>query len=667
MQVQTERIYEFGPFRLDRYEGVLLKDNRPVPLTPKVFDMLLLLIEKRGHLVPKEEIMSRLWPESFVEEVNVNRNISTLRRALGESPSEPIYIETLPKRGYRFVANVVVVKADEATLILERRTSAEFITEEEEEITDGGKPYVDETFEPATLTARPAARAGLIPKLRRHARLLSAVVMFALIAVVIFWWVNGQRGRAVTTARVKSVAVLPLRSFAQSTDDRALSLGFADALITSLGKFNQVRVISINAVSRYVDLQREPWDVGKELGVDSVFDGTMQKANGKFRVTLRLIRTSDGSQIWSASFDENEGEVFHLEDAMAAQAAKALAFNLRPQDSKRPTESRDAYQAYLRGRFFFDKRTDEEFDKAAAEFERAIALDPNYALPYTGLADVYALKANSMSGEARDALYEKSRATATRALELDETLAEAHTSLGWVKRLHDWDWTGSEREFRRALELNPNEVNAHQWYALLLATLGRLDEALSEIERARDLAPLSKIVLQNYFSVRRFRRELEGLPALAEQIASLDNSQPANANALSIAYTRTGNYAKAIEIGEAYQASLGGKIGSCYVAANQAVAYARMGQGARSREMLEYLERQAKDDSENEYRLAMAYAELDRAEDAINHLQRCFIAHDDRLVWLRVETCFDSLRSDARFHELLHKMKLDSSSNVVTN
>jgi tetratricopeptide (TPR) repeat protein len=384
----------------------------------------------------------------------------------------------------------------------------------------------------------------------------------------------------------------------------------------------------------------------------------MQKANGKLRVTLRMLLTRDGKQIWSASFDENESEIFHLQDAMATQAAKALAFNLQPQDAKRHTENRDAYQAYLRGRFFFDRRTPNDYKKAVAEFARAIALDPNYALPYTGLADIYAMQANDENGEEREALYEKSRTTATRALELDEGLAEAHTSLGWVKRLHDWDWTGSEREFKRALELNPNDVNAHQWYALLLATLGRLDEALSEIEQARDLAPLSKIVLRNYSSIRQFRREFERLPALAEQIVSLDDSQPANAIALSIAYTRTGNYAKTIEIGEAYQASLGGIIGSSYIASIRAVAYARMGQDARSREMLEYLEKRARDDSEKEYRLAMANAELGRAEQAIKHLQKCFSVHDDRLVWLPVEPCFDSLRSDARFQELLRKMKL---------
>lgn len=285
-----------------------------------------------------------------------------------------------------------------------------------------------------------------------------------------------------------------------------LSLGFADALITSLGKLNELRVISINAVSRYADSQKEPTEIGKDLGVDSVFDGTLQKANGKLRVTLRLIRISDGKQIWSGSFDENETNIFHLQDAMAMRAAQALALTLRPTDAKRPTENRDAYQAYLRGRFFFDKRTPEAYERAVAEFERAFAFDPNYALAYAGLADVFAMQANDSDGQKRDSLYQKSRTMAMKALELDDSSAEAHTSLGWVKRIHDWDWSGSEHEFKRALELNPNYVQAHQWYALVLITLGRTDEALAEIEKARELEPLSQIVLRNYFSVRQYRR-----------------------------------------------------------------------------------------------------------------------------------------------------------------
>jgi TolB-like protein/thioredoxin-like negative regulator of GroEL len=446
-----------------------------------------------------------------------------------------------------------------------------------------------------------------------------------------------------------------LKSFDEGSDDKPLRLGFADALITSLGKISEVRVVSINSVSRYADLQKEPRDIGKDLGVDGVFDGTLQRANGKLRVTLRLIRTSDGQQMWNASFDESESEIFRLQDAMAAQTAQALALNLRPKDQKRHTQSQDAYQAYLRGRFFFDKRTSENYEKAIAEFERAVSLDPNYALAYTGLADVYALQANISDGEASDALYEKSRNTTAKALQLDEGLAEAHTTLAWIKRTHDWDWAGSEHEFKRALELNPNYVNAHQWYALLLTTLGRTDEALTEIEKARELEPLSVIVLRNYFAIRQYRRENSFLPALAEQIAALDESKASTFRIFALA--RTGDYAKVIEIGEGSHSDISQDL-ALYRADNLAIAYTRMQQPAKAARLIRYLVGEANHHVEAAYHLAMVYAEVGRSEAAIDLLLKCLEARDDRLVWIKVEPRLDSLRKETRFQEIVRRMNL---------
>jgi Tfp pilus assembly protein PilF len=250
---------------------------------------------------------------------------------------------------------------------------------------------------------------------------------------------------------------------------------------------------------------QDPAQLGKELSVDSVLDGTLQRANGKLRVTLRLIRSSDGVQIWSGSFDESEDEIFKLQDAMARQTASALAREARA--GKHSTENRDAYHAYLRGRFFFDKRDSENYAKAIDEFNLAVKFDPNYTLAYAGLADVYAMQANISADDRkrRDELYERSRTMASKALSIDETCAEAHTSLAWIMRVHDWNWEGSEREFKRAIELDPNYANARQWYSFLLLGLGRMDEALVQMEKALELEPLSRIILNNSFSVRNYR------------------------------------------------------------------------------------------------------------------------------------------------------------------
>jgi DNA-binding winged helix-turn-helix (wHTH) protein/TolB-like protein/Flp pilus assembly protein TadD len=630
-----------------------LKDGQPVPLTPKAFDTLLLLVENSGRLIEKEELMKSVWPDSFVEENNLNRSIYLLRKALGDSSGEAKYIETVPKSGYRFVGSVVELD-NGADLLIERHTSEQIITEEE---VHWGPSAVEQPFKDESRSTVANARTRSLSPSSRRVLTASVVVVIAILGLLIYFWSTQKIGRS-ANPNLKSIAVLPLKSLNENADDKALSLGFADALITSVRKTVELRVISINGVTRYTDSPREPLEIGQELHVDGVFEGTLQKANGKIRVTLRLIRISDGKQVWSGSFDESESNLFHLEDEMAARSAQALAGNLRPQDAKRPTESREAYQAYLLGRFFFDKRTHDYYDKAIAEFERAIALDPNYGLAYTGLADAYALQANADKGDKRDELYEKSRATATKALELDESLAEAHTSLGWIKRTHDWDWAGSELEFRRALELNPNYANAHQWYALLLLILGRKEEAQSQIEQARELEPLSTIVLRNYFTVVQYRREYERLPALAEQIASLGESPIPNLTFRAAAYSRTGNSAKLIEIVEADQQARQDKSTPIVVAVYQALAYTRTGQLDKAREVVAFLKQEAKVNSDSAYRLATIYAELGRKDEAIALLERCYGVRDDRLVWLKVEPFFDSLRSDPRFQDLLRRMNL---------
>ena len=654
MQSQVRRTYQFGPFHLDAGERLLLKDGRPIPLPPKAFDTLLLLVENSGRLIEKEELMKSVWPDSFVEENNLNRSVYVLRKALGDSTGQARYIETVPKSGYRFVAGVVAID-DGAELIIERHTSEQIITEEE--VVHSGPAEVGSSFK-TEFRAWPAkARSGLLFLVSRRLLLLSGLAVIAILGLLVYFWSAGAFRRS-SNPNIKSIAVLPLKSLNDNAEDKALSLGFADALITSVRKIEELRVISINGVTRYADSPREPLEIGRELHVDGVFEGTLQKANGKLRVTLRLIRVSDGKQIWSGSIDESESDIFRLEDEMAARSARALALNLRPSDRKRPTENREAYQAYLRGRFFFDKRSQEYYEKAITEFERAIALDPNYGLAYAGLADVFALQANLGGDDRRNELYEKSRATATKALELDESLAEAHTSLAWIKRTHDWDWAGSEREFKRALELNPNYANAHQWYALLLLTLGRKDEALWQAELARELEPLSTIILRNYFTVVNLSREYERLPALAEQIASLSDAPLADLRTRAASYSRNGNHAKVIEIIEAdQQARQDGATGNV-AAVYQAIAYARTGQADKARGIIDRLKQEAARSTETAFRLASINAELGRKDEAIALLEQCYAARDDRLVWLKVEPFFDSLRSDPRFQDLLRRMHL---------
>jgi DNA-binding winged helix-turn-helix (wHTH) protein/TolB-like protein/tetratricopeptide (TPR) repeat protein len=623
--------YEFGEFRLDAEKHRLLRGDEIVALTPRAVETLRVLIERPGVLVERAALLNAVWHDVAVEDGNLSVTIFMIRKALGEDTNGRKFIETVPRLGYKFVAEVRVVVES----VPSRVVAAQSV--------DADSPLV------------PASRNRLTAGIAAAAAVIVAVVA---IAYARSWKAPARAGNG----DVKSIAVLPFKALGDTSDDTALSLGFADALMTSLGGVRDVRVFSTPAMNRDSNVRQTPSDIGKDLGVDAVLDGTLQRANGLLRVTLRLIRTSDGSQIWSHSFDEAGNEVFKLQDAMASQTAESLKWNLTAEErrrmGKRYTDNREAYQAYLLGRLFFDRRQPEGYEKAIVEFERAIALDPKYALAFTGMADVYALQANIRTGEERDALYEKSRTTATKALELDEGLAEAHTSLGWVKRVHDWDWAGSETEFKRALALNPNNVNAHQWYALLLTTIGRTDEALREIERARELEPLSGVVLLNYFSVRQYRRESAQLPALAEQIARLVNSQAVSTRVRAIAYGRAGNHAKVIEIGDAHRSRNEGKIIADSLATQLALAYSRTRQESKVREMLDYLRGRARTESRAGYLLATVYAELGRKDEAIALLQQCLAAHDDRMVSIKVEPYFDSLRDDARFQALLSRMNL---------
>jgi DNA-binding winged helix-turn-helix (wHTH) protein/TolB-like protein/Flp pilus assembly protein TadD len=639
----TKLFYDFAEFRLDPEKHRLLRNGEIVAVTPKAVETLTVLVRNRHRLVERDELLNSIWPDVAVEDGNLTVTVSMLRKALGESSDGRKFIETVPRFGYKFVADVREVAEEVPALIVEKQTS--------------GRIVIDEQVNLGRLPIG-AGLARLFSSRLRFVTVSSAAVAMVLVfgAFVVSW----NRKPEVPGAKIQSVAIVPLKSLSHNVADDALSLGLADALMTSLGRIAGVRVLSANAVSRRADIQAEPVEIGRQLNVDSVLDGTLQRANGKLRVTLRLIRTSDGAQLWSGSFDQAETEVFQLQDAMATQTAQSLKWSLTGEEqvSRRYTQNREAYEAYLRGRFFFDKRTSENYQQALSEFEKAIALDPNYALAYAGLSDVYALQANVSNGATRYGLYEKSRATALKALALDDRLAEAHTSLGWIKRVHDWNWTASEQEFKRALELNPNDVNARQWYGMLLATVGRTEEALSQIEKARELAPLSVIVLSNYFVVRQHRRDHRELPALAAQIARLDPSWETHHRLSLLAQLRNGNYQNVIEMGEAFQARREKEPPPIYLAALLAIAYNKTGQTAKAAQLIEYLAERAKTASFAAYQLATVYAEIGRKDEALTFLQASFDSHDDRMVWLKVEPSFDTLRGDERFNQLMRKMNL---------
>jgi len=442
--MSKDSTYEFGPFRLEVAERLLLRDGKPLPLTPKAFDTLLVLVENSGHLVDKDELIKQVWPDTFVEEGSLARNISVLRKLLGGNSTDTQYIETMPKRGYRFTPGVKQFEGEE--VLVRRRARVRIVTEEE----------IDE----------------LTPSDERLS-LLTAVI---------------------------SLAVLPFKILGVEAAEEYLGMGLADALITKLSNIRRIIVRPTSAVLSYSGFDQDAIVAGRELRVGLVLDGTIQRLSDRIRVTVQLVSVEEGAALWAEKFDEKLTDIFEIEDRVSEHLLAALTLKLSSAESrilsKQYTRDSEAYQSYLKGRYFWNKRSPEALAKAVECFNQSIARDPNYALAYAGLADCYNISGFWIYLPPTEA-FPKAAAAAAKALEVDDVLAEAHASLAWATLHYDWDRAAAEREYRRAVELNPGYATAHQWFALFLMQEARFDEASQEIRRAQEIDPLSIVVSFN--------------------------------------------------------------------------------------------------------------------------------------------------------------------------
>jgi len=482
----TPASYSFGPFELDPVQRLLLRRGKPVPLAPKAVETLLFLVEHSGRLVDKEELMKRVWPDTFVEEGNLTTNIHLLRKVLGKGSKGQEYIETIPRRGYRFTAEVKENLTESEDLPIQAAAKPEGVIQEKREPPPtveaqagaGVRPEIAGASAPGMDEAQ---RIG--PKAGLRARPLTQAVAagITLVGLVMVWTHFRPRrglGPSEVKAGVRSIAVLPLKPLNSDPNDEYLGLGMADALINSLGGLHQVVVRPVGAVRKYANTEQDPLIAGRELKVDTVLEGSIQRLHDRTRVTVRALRVDDGVQLWGGEFDAKFSDVFAVEDSISKRVAGALALELNDDEqrrlSRRYTGNSEAYELYLRGRYFWNKGSGEGFKKGVGYFEQAIQMDPKFALAYSGLADSYILMGSYSHGQIppREAM-SKARAAAERALAIDDTLAEAHASLAFVKLNYDWDWPGVEREFRRALELGPNDARTHHWYSNYLMAMSR--------------------------------------------------------------------------------------------------------------------------------------------------------------------------------------------------
>ena len=646
-------LYEFGPFHLDPTEHVLLRDGEPVVLRPKELAVLVALVENHGHVLTKDEFFKGVWPGQFVEEGNLNRHISSLRRVLGESSDAPQYVETVPKVGYRFVAPVREIRDRSADLVIERHTIARIVTEEEEVTNGCGE--LEQTSEPKALVATQAKGKQL-----NHARPLAigaaGVLLVGLTLALAYAWSLRKSQETKTVATVRSLAVLPFKPISAGDEDEYLGLGMADALITKLSNIRELNIRPTSAVRKYDAPNQDPVAAGRELRVEAVIEGSVQRVGEKIRVTVQLVSVQDRVPLWGQKFDEHFTNIFAVQDRISEQVARALMLTLssaeREMLNKHHTENSDAYRLYLKGRYFWNKRTVEGLKKGVGYFNEAVEEDPSYALAYVGLADSYSLLSDYGGLPPKEA-YPQAKRAAMRAVELDERLAEAHATLAYIKSGYDWDWLGAEERFRRAIELNPNYETAHQWYAEYLSGMGRHQEAIAEIRKAKEINPLSLIINAVEAWVLYHAREYDQAIAQAQRVVEMDPHFAEVYEYLKRCYDQKGMYKEAIAARQMRR-----KLAGLDAQETEALREAAAAASARVywRKRLEQDVEESKRELSTPFDMAEIHAQLGEKDQAFAWLERAYEERYFMMLYLKVAPNLDPLRSDRRFEDLLRRV-----------
>ena len=667
MSVTLKHFYKFDPFVLDVAERVLLRNGRPVAVTPKVFDTLLLLVQNQGCVVSKQKILDTLWPDVFVEESNITFNITMLRKVLGDTKREPLYIETVPRRGYRFIAHVEepldssVATSQIASTRFEAANS-EVIIADDDSRSDSRLVKPPEIRVPGTgksdnpLKARAAGRRA-----RTSWRKTLLAVAAVAVVLIAFGWLLLLRHRSSARPQPEPgrlmLAVLPFQNLTGDAAQDYFSDGLTEEMISQLGNLDpeHLGVIARTSVMHYKNNQ-EPLDqIGRELKVQYVLEGSVRRESDRVRITTQLIQMKDQTHIWSREYDRELIHLVSLQGEIAKEVADEIHLTLGDHKRLEPisetlsANSPEAYDLYLKGQYYWNKRW---LPQAIQNFQQATAKDPNYARAYAGLADSYAL-IGGYSGRPQNEFMPQARSAALRALELDGNLAEAHTALALIVQNYDYDWQTAEKEYRRAIELNPNYATAHHWYAEHLALLGRFDEALRESERARELDPLSLIIAVDNGQILYFSRQYERAIQQFRAVGEMEPNSP-RLHIVNFSYVERGMFPEALADIETWRRV---DPSSPWAWASLAYTYGRAGQQPEAQlaldKLLELNRRQQIDPSA----LICAYIGMDNKDQAFIWLEKAYSQHSS-LTSLKVDPIYDPLRSDPRFQDLLSRVGL---------
>jgi TolB-like protein/DNA-binding winged helix-turn-helix (wHTH) protein/Tfp pilus assembly protein PilF len=628
--------YEFGPYRLEPGTRRLLRDVvsgspgrrraereggsrtlEPVSLTPKAFELLLALIERRDRAVDKAELMRLVWADSFVEESNLSQTIFVLRKTLGESVDGARFIETVPRRGYRFSADV----------------RAEF-----------PKPAIAEEPEAAVEPIRSVGgRAGWF------AAAAAAVIVLASLGAWIQF--SGDAG-----VGIDSLVVLPFENLSGDRQHDPLAESMTDALITSLGQISGLRVISRTSALTYVGTSKTLPQIARELNVAAVVEGTVQQSAGRLQVNLKLIDASSDRTLWAESYQRDPQNALELTNQIARAIANRTAVTLTPRETARLAETipvnPKVYEAHLKGRYFWNRRTEPDMQQAIFHFEEARRLDPDHAPAYSGLADSYALYGSHGWTLAGGDPWKRALAAAERALELDPLLADGHTSRARIALNYELDWDGAGGGYRRALELNPGYANAHHWYGYYLMLRGDVSQGRAEMQRALELDPLSPVINANIGFSYYVARDYDAALAHWRRVLEMHRNYALVHSYMTGAYVAKGMYTEALaQLQKAVELSGEGTQEKALLAH----IYGRMGRTGDARALLSELMRRG--DAPG-YDMAIAFAGIGDHDHAFSSLDKTLQQRWGPFNELNAEPLFDALRSDARFPSLLRRIRL---------
>ncbi len=616
--MNTGKPIQFGVFEVDLVAGELRKRGTRLRLQAQPFGVLAFLLERPGAIVSREELRQRLWPSDvFVDfDQGLNKAINKLREALGDSAENPRFIETVPRKGYRFIAPVSGAAGA------------------------GTVAVVPVASVPESAVVR--ARWG------RWALVTSALILVLA--------VGGYFLARKKISAIDSIAVLPLVNDVQDADLDYLCDGVTESVTNKLSQIAGLRVMARSTVFHYKGKGADPRAAGRELGVRAVLSGHVLQRGDTMTISVELTNVADGSLIWGEQYNRKPTDVLRVLDEIAPEIAAALKLQLTgPQQRRlmqRSTEDSEAHQLYLRGRFYFNKRTDAGFLKAVDYFQQAIAKDPTYGLAYAGLADAYGLL--GWDTYPSKEYIPKAKEMAQKALEIDDQMAEAHTSLAMVKALYDWDWKGAEQEFRRAIELNPGHATAHHWYGIHLGAMGRVEESKRELGKALELDPLSLIINVNNAYPYHYARQYERAIEIYRKTIDMDPSFAVAHDDLMDAYEQQGRHEEAMR-----EAILALRLSGDSKLADR-VGYGNSAGGYRAAltSWIVGLKEEAKGRYVSPVRFAQLYVLLGDKDQAFTWLERALEDRSPQLVYLKVDPRYDPLRSDPRFSDLLRRVGL---------